>query len=73
MIKKGIILICNIIHSIANIINKGKFHFGLHRSAIKGLTSNSITQLAPLAKTFFGPQLVKALKKGIPLPLKVGF
>ncbi|VBB29486.1 unnamed protein product [Acanthocheilonema viteae] len=39
-------------------------------SAIKGLTSSSIAQLAPLAKTFFGPQLVKALKKGIPLPLK---
>uniref|UniRef100_A0A0R3S3R3 BPI2 domain-containing protein n=1 Tax=Elaeophora elaphi TaxID=1147741 RepID=A0A0R3S3R3_9BILA len=42
----------------------------LHRSAIKGLTSNSVAQLAPLAKTFFGPQLVMALKKGIPLPLK---
>ncbi|CAG9538149.1 unnamed protein product [Cercopithifilaria johnstoni] len=39
-------------------------------SAIKGLTSSSIAQLAPLAKTFFGPQLVKILKKGVPLPLK---
>ncbi|EFO14940.1 hypothetical protein LOAG_13575 [Loa loa] len=46
-----------------------KFNIRLHRSAIKGLTSNSITQLAPLAKTFLGPQLVKALKNGIPLPL----
>ncbi|VDM07810.1 unnamed protein product [Wuchereria bancrofti] len=47
-----------------------KFDIRLHRSAIKGLTSNSIAQLAPLAKTFLGPQLVKALKNGIPLPLK---
>ncbi|KAM3725082.1 Bactericidal permeability-increasing protein [Dirofilaria immitis] len=47
-----------------------KFDIRLHRSAIKGLNGNSITQLAPLAKTFLGSQLVKALRKGIPFPLK---
>ncbi|VDN01226.1 unnamed protein product [Thelazia callipaeda] len=42
----------------------------LHRSAVRGLNGDSIAQLAPLAKTFLGPQLAKALKKGVPFPLK---
>lgn len=47
-----------------------KFNVRLHRSAIKGLNSDSIAQLTPLAKTFLGPQLAKALRKGVSFPLK---
>uniref|UniRef100_A0A0K0D8V6 BPI2 domain-containing protein n=1 Tax=Angiostrongylus cantonensis TaxID=6313 RepID=A0A0K0D8V6_ANGCA len=42
----------------------------LHRSALFGLDPTSIEQLTPLAKTFIGPQLSQALKKGVPFPLK---
>ncbi|VDM84432.1 unnamed protein product, partial [Strongylus vulgaris] len=42
----------------------------LHRSAIPGMDPSSIEQLTPLAKTFIGPQLSQALKKGVPFPLK---
>ncbi|VDM60783.1 unnamed protein product [Angiostrongylus costaricensis] len=42
----------------------------LHRSALLGLDPTSIEQLTPLAKTFIGPQLSQALKKGVPFPLK---
>uniref|UniRef100_A0A915PZX0 Lipid-binding serum glycoprotein C-terminal domain-containing protein n=1 Tax=Setaria digitata TaxID=48799 RepID=A0A915PZX0_9BILA len=55
---------------IAAALKINRFDIRLHRSAIKGINSNSITQLAPLAKTFFGPQLAKALRNGIPFPLK---
>ena len=43
----------------------------LHRSAIQ-IEPESISQLAPLAKMFLGPELAKALKQGLPFPLKVG-
>ncbi|PIO69219.1 hypothetical protein TELCIR_08967 [Teladorsagia circumcincta] len=42
----------------------------LHRTSLAGMDPSSIEQLAPLAKTFIGPQLSQALKKGIPFPLK---
>ncbi|KAK6038354.1 hypothetical protein COOONC_06276, partial [Cooperia oncophora] len=42
----------------------------LHRTSLAGIDPSSIEQLAPLAKTFIGPQLSQALKKGIPFPLK---
>ncbi|VDO65387.1 unnamed protein product [Heligmosomoides polygyrus] len=42
----------------------------LHRSALSGMDPSSIEQLTPLAKTFIGPQLSQALKKGVPFPLK---
>ncbi|KHJ95140.1 LBP / BPI / CETP family protein [Oesophagostomum dentatum] len=42
----------------------------LHRSALPGMDPSSIEQLTPLAKTFIGPQLSQALKKGVPFPLK---
>ena len=42
----------------------------LHRSAIGGVSADSIAQLAPLAKTFLGPQLSAGLKAGFPYPLK---
>ncbi|KAI6218366.1 LBP / BPI / CETP family protein [Aphelenchoides fujianensis] len=42
----------------------------LHRSAIGGISPESIEQLAPLAKTFLGPQLSRGLKQGLPFPLK---
>ncbi|CAD6195693.1 unnamed protein product [Caenorhabditis auriculariae] len=42
----------------------------LHRTAIEGIHSQSFAQLAPLAKTFIGPHLSDALKRGIPFPLK---
>ncbi|PAV65762.1 hypothetical protein WR25_19710 [Diploscapter pachys] len=41
----------------------------LHRSALPDMDPDSIEQLTPLAKTFIGPQLNDALKKGIPFPL----
>uniref|UniRef100_A0A914KHL3 Lipid-binding serum glycoprotein C-terminal domain-containing protein n=1 Tax=Meloidogyne incognita TaxID=6306 RepID=A0A914KHL3_MELIC len=41
----------------------------LHRSAIQ-IEPESISQLAPLAKMFLGPELAKALKQGLPFPLK---
>lgn len=43
----------------------------LHRAAIP-IEPESISQLAPLAKTFLGPELAKGLKQGLPFPLKVG-
>ncbi|XGW26548.1 hypothetical protein V3C99_007282 [Haemonchus contortus] len=42
----------------------------LHRTSLAEMDPSSIEQLAPLAKTFIGPQLSQALKKGIPFPLK---
>ncbi|WKY03300.1 hypothetical protein Q1695_004780 [Nippostrongylus brasiliensis] len=42
----------------------------LHRSSLKGMDPSSIEQLTPLAKTFIGPQLSQALKKGVPFPLR---
>uniref|UniRef100_A0A7E4ZUG4 BPI2 domain-containing protein n=1 Tax=Panagrellus redivivus TaxID=6233 RepID=A0A7E4ZUG4_PANRE len=42
----------------------------LHRSAIGGIDPSSISQLAPLAKTFLGPQLSSGLKRGFPYPLQ---
>jgi hypothetical protein len=39
-------------------------------SAIE-IDPNTISQLAPLAKTFLGPELAKGIKKGLPYPLKV--
>ncbi|KHN81128.1 Lipopolysaccharide-binding protein [Toxocara canis] len=42
----------------------------LHRSAVGGVGSEDISQLAPLSKTFLGPQLSKALRKGVPFPLQ---
>ncbi|TMS39191.1 hypothetical protein L596_005756 [Steinernema carpocapsae] len=42
----------------------------LHRSAIEAIDPESIEQLAPLAKTFLGPQLAKGLKQGFPYPLQ---
>ncbi|KAK0399766.1 hypothetical protein QR680_003204 [Steinernema hermaphroditum] len=47
-----------------------KLNVRLHRSAIEGIEPESIEQLAPLAKTFLGPQLAKGLKQGFPYPLK---
>lgn len=49
-----------------------KLNVRLHRSAIGGIDPDSIAQLAPLAKTFLGPQLARGLKQGLPYPLKVG-
>ena len=49
-----------------------KLNVRLHRSAIGGIDPESIAQLAPLAKTFLGPQLARGLKQGLPYPLKVG-
>uniref|UniRef100_A0A915CWX4 Lipid-binding serum glycoprotein C-terminal domain-containing protein n=1 Tax=Ditylenchus dipsaci TaxID=166011 RepID=A0A915CWX4_9BILA len=40
----------------------------LHRSAIGGIDPESIAQLAPLAKTFLGPQLSRGIKQGFPYP-----
>lgn len=48
-----------------------QFFYRLHRSAIEGVNSDTITQLTPLAKTFIGPYLARALRKGLPFPLKV--
>lgn len=48
-----------------------KLNVRLHRSAIGGIDPASISQLAPLAKTFLGPQLSSGLKRGFPFPLKV--
>ena len=42
----------------------------LHRSAIP-IEPESISQLAPLAKMFLGPELARALKQGLPFPLRV--
>ncbi|KAK5977176.1 LBP / BPI / CETP family protein [Trichostrongylus colubriformis] len=42
----------------------------LHRTSLAGMDPSSIEQIAPLAKTFIGPQLSQALKKGIPFPLQ---
>jgi hypothetical protein len=50
-----------------------KLDVRLHRSGIGGIDPESIEQLAPLAKTFLGPQLSEGLKTGFPYPLKVGF
>ncbi|KAI6181005.1 LBP / BPI / CETP family protein [Aphelenchoides besseyi] len=47
-----------------------KLNVRLHRSAIGGISAESIEQLAPLAKTFLGPQLSRGLKQGLPYPLK---
>ncbi|CAD5226214.1 unnamed protein product [Bursaphelenchus xylophilus] len=47
-----------------------KLNVRLHRSGISGVEPDSIAQLAPLAKTFLGPQLAKGLKQGLPYPLK---
>uniref|UniRef100_A0A1I8AFI1 BPI2 domain-containing protein n=1 Tax=Steinernema glaseri TaxID=37863 RepID=A0A1I8AFI1_9BILA len=47
-----------------------KLNVRLHRSAIEGIDPESIEQLAPLAKTFLGPQLAKGLKQGFPYPLQ---
>ncbi|CAD5219466.1 unnamed protein product [Bursaphelenchus okinawaensis] len=47
-----------------------KLNVRLHRSGIAGVEPDSIAQLAPLAKTFLGPQLSKGLKQGLPYPLK---
>lgn len=47
-----------------------KLQLRLHRSSIP-IEPESIAQLAPLAKTFLGPELAKGLKQGIPFPLKV--
>uniref|UniRef100_A0AC35FU32 Lipid-binding serum glycoprotein C-terminal domain-containing protein n=1 Tax=Panagrolaimus sp. PS1159 TaxID=55785 RepID=A0AC35FU32_9BILA len=47
-----------------------KLNVRLHRSAIDGIDPASISQLAPLAKTFLGPQLSSGLKRGFPFPLK---
>lgn len=50
-----------------------KLNVRLHRSGIDGVDSESISQIAPLAKTFLGPQLARGLKQGFPYPLKVNF
>ncbi|KAI6175334.1 LBP / BPI / CETP family protein [Aphelenchoides bicaudatus] len=42
-----------------------KLDVRLHRSGIGGIDPESIEQLAPLAKTFLGPQLSKGLKQGL--------
>ncbi|VDN52696.1 unnamed protein product [Dracunculus medinensis] len=54
----------------AAILKLNKFIARLHRSAIEGVNSDTITQLTPLAKTFIGPYLARALRKGLPFPLK---
>ena len=48
-----------------------KLNVRLHRSAIGGIDPESISQLAPLAKTFLGPSLAAGLKEGVPYPLRV--
>lgn len=48
-----------------------KLNVRLHRSAIEGIEPNNIAELAPLVKTFLGPQLSEGLKQGFPYPLKV--
>uniref|UniRef100_A0A914CDS3 Lipid-binding serum glycoprotein C-terminal domain-containing protein n=2 Tax=Acrobeloides nanus TaxID=290746 RepID=A0A914CDS3_9BILA len=47
-----------------------KLNVRLHRSAIDGINPESISELAPLAKTFLGPELARGLKQGLPYPLK---
>ena len=47
-----------------------KLDVHLHRSAIGGIDPESISQLAPLAKTFLGPSLAATLKQGLPYPLQ---
>ncbi|VDK19708.1 unnamed protein product [Anisakis simplex] len=58
-------------HNFAADFKLHKLAVGLHRSAVDGISSEEISQMAPLAKTFLGPQLSKALRKGLPFPLQV--
>uniref|UniRef100_A0A0M3IIC1 BPI2 domain-containing protein n=1 Tax=Ascaris lumbricoides TaxID=6252 RepID=A0A0M3IIC1_ASCLU len=57
-------------HKFAAAFKLHKLAVSLHRSAIGGVGSDDISQLAPLAKTFLGPQISKALRQGVPFPLQ---
>ncbi|KAI3411945.1 hypothetical protein GPALN_002001 [Globodera pallida] len=54
---------------IAGDLKLRKLNLRLHRSAIP-IEPEVISQLAPLAKTFLGPELARSLKQGLPYPLK---
>ncbi|KAL3077551.1 hypothetical protein niasHS_012257 [Heterodera schachtii] len=54
---------------IAGDLKLRKLNIRLHRSAIP-IEPEVISQMAPLAKTFLGPELARGLKEGLPYPLK---